>query len=309
MRLVIDLKACKPANLKIQALADHDPSKVIGYWDNFEFSSEGVFADLHLMKPASAVEAELLPEAVKTAAYIRDGVPIQVSVGAQASQTGSWELVEGKVQANGREYDGAGDIPLYLLCGGELTESSVVTFGADGKTGQLAAKQLKSPVIKEATMSDKLKDLLGKFAEKHHGLVARCVAENLDESAITIKVHASEMEEKDAALKAANDEIAGLKAKLSEYEAEEGDKKKDEDDAKEAMAAVAEPLKGFVGAKRTVKFGASDDADAKAKAKGGAPKVTTMTQAMKVTAEKDPTLKGFALRKAARAAFPDAEEK
>jgi hypothetical protein len=302
IRLVLDLAACKPKNPKIHALADHDPDRVIGYWDNFGCSVEGVFADLHVVKPADAIEAEAMPDAVRTRALIREGVPIQVSVGAEAGEGGAWELVDGKVTVNGQEYDGSGDIPLYILRGGELDESSIVTFGADDQTGRLAAKHLTNPVKPETPMSDKLKALLGKFAEKHHGLVARCVAENMDETLITNKVHATEMEDKDKELKAMSDRICALEAEnveLKKAKAGQADEEKEEKEV-ETTATVS----ASAGAKRTVKFGSSDEAEKKVKAE----KVETMTQAMKVVAAKDPNLKGFALRKAARAAFPHAKE-
>ncbi len=306
VRLVLDLAACKAKNPKIHALADHDHAKVLGYWDNITCTVEGIFADLHLVTPTTEVEAALLPEAVRTAAFIRDGVPIQVSVGAEAGDRGEWELAEGKSTVNGREYDGGGSVPLYILRSAELFESSIVPFGADDKTGRLAAKQNKPPVKHEATMSDTLKALLGKFPEKHHGLVARCVAEDIDEVTITAKVHASEMDDKDKALKAAQDELATCKAKLAEYDAQ---KKVQADDCAQwgdeaAERELAKKL-SLAGAKRTVTFGASDGDDKKVEAK----KVITMTQAMAVTAEKRPELKGFALRAAARKAFPNAEEK
>lgn len=303
IRLVIDLAACKPKNPKIHALADHDHAKVMGFWDAFVCGSEGIFADLHLVQPTSTIEAELIPEAVRTAAFIRTGVPIQVSVGADAGENGSWELAAGKVMVNGREYDGDGDMPLYILRCGELFESSIVTFGADDKTGRLAAKQNNPPVKQEANMSDKLKALLGKFPEKHHGLVARCVAEDHDESTITNNVHAADMAEVTAELTATKEKLATVEAELATVKAEK------QPEAEEVVVeeTTVTAKQGTVGAKRTVKFGSSDGADDVKKVT--ATKVVTMSQAMKVTAEKHPELKGFALRKAARAAFPTAEEK
>ena len=307
IRLVLDLAACKPKNAKIHALSDHDNTKVIGYWDNFECVTGGIYADLHLVQPKDAVEAEVLPEAVRTNAMIRSGVPIQVSVGADAGANGTWELAEGKVSVNGREYDGSGDIPLYILRGGELFESSIVPFGADDQTGRLAAKKHQNPVNSETSMSDSLKVLLGKFAEKHHGLVARCVAEGADEAAITAKVHASDMDEKDKALKAASDKIAGLEAELAKCKAESEAKASDyaqrgnESQERESV----QKMQLAAGSTQTVKFG-STDKDGK---KVEATSAKTMTEAMKVIAAAHPELKGFALRKAARAAFPNAEEK
>jgi hypothetical protein len=142
-------------------------------------------------------------------------------------------------------------------------------------------------------MSDTLKVLLGKFAEKHHGLVARCVAENMDEAAITTKIHAADDADKDDMIKAMAAEIACLKAKLAE-----GD---DEEKKKVEAAAIA----ATKGSKTGIKFG-GEPTGTKPETK---VECKTMTEAMKVTASKHPNLKGFALRRQARADYPTAEEK
>jgi len=297
-RLVLDLESCRPKNKKIHALFDHNKKLIIGYWDNFQTNSDGINADFHLMKTENDVEAAALPEVVKTGCMIRNGVPIQVSVGAAAGDNGSWDLVEGKVQCNGREYDGAGELPLIILRGGELDESSIVTFGADDQTGRLAASQ--KPVIKkkETLMSDLLKVLLGKTAEKHHGLVARCVAEGLDESATLIKVHAADDAAKDETIKAQAQQIEELTAKLNDY-AQKGQEEQEKETADRLALAASK------GSQKGIRFGGEAEGTKKVEA----AQVTTMTQAIKVTAAKHTNLKGFALRRQARQDFPDAEEK
>ncbi len=297
IRLVLDLKTCKAKNAKITTLIDHDTANVAGYWDGLTFEEQEICGDLHLMQLKDDAEAAAMPDVVRTHAMIRNGVPIQVSVGADAGENGEWEEVKGKIKINGREYDGAGEMPLYVLRNGELFESSIVTFGADAKTGRLAAKQITKPVVKGTTMSDMLKVLLGKFPEKHHGLVARCVAEGKDESNtttdITAKIHASDMAERDEYVTALEKDRDELKAKLAEYESKKDDDK-DEDDKK--VAATKGSTKG-------IKFGGEK--------KGEETKVVakTLSQGMKIIAAENPKLTGFALRRAARARFPDAEEK
>jgi hypothetical protein len=298
VRLVLDLATCKPKNPKITTLFDHEPNNIGGYWDGFGVDATGMAMDLHLIKLESDIEAAALPDVVRTHAMIRNGVPIQVSVGADAGEKGTWDKIEGKVTVNGREYDGAGDVPLYVLRNGEIFEASIVTFGADAKTGRLAAKSLTQPVEKGTTMSDMLKVFLGKYPEKHHGLVARCVAEGKDEintaNDITAKIHACEVEDLKASVAALEEENTGLKAKLHDY-AQEGQEKNEEESEKKLAAK---------GSDKGIRFGSEGKGKDKSEAE---PK--TLTEAMKVVAKAKPELKGFALRKAARVAYPNAEEK
>lgn len=292
-RLVVDLDSVKPKNQKIPAFVNHDPSLVVGYWDGFKRDADGIHFDFHLMKTANEVEAAALPEVAKVAAMIANAVPVQISIGADAGEKGSWETISGKVKLNGREYDGDGELPLVVLRNGEIEESSFVSFGADARTGRIAAVK-QPPVHSGAPMSDTLKVLLGKIPEKHHGLVARCVAEGNDETAIMTKIHAAESDEKDTKMKAMEDEIASLKAQLSDY-AQKGNEKQEKETI-EKVAASAGSTKG-------IKFGGeSKGTDTK-------PEANTMTEAIKLTAAKHPTLKGFALRRQARSDFPTAEEK
>lgn len=296
LRLVVDLDSVKPKNQKIPAFVNHDPLQVVGYWDGFKRDIDGIHMDFHLVKPADEVQAAALPEVARVAALIGNGVPVQVSIGADAGEKGSWDKVEGKIMLNGREYDGDGDLPLFVLRGGEIEESSFVSFGADARTGRIAAHAEKLPVMKEAPMSDTLKVLLGKFPEKHHGLVARCVAENLSEADIITKIHASDDADKDNQIKCLTDEIAVLKAKLDDY-AQKGQEKQEKESADKLAASK--------GSKTGIKFGGEPEGkqtETKVQCK-------TMSEAIKATASKHPNLKGFALRKQARAEYPDAEEK
>jgi len=296
-RLVVDLDTVKAKNQKIPTFVNHDPAQVVGYWDGFKRDAEGIHMDFHLVKTADEVQAAALPEVARVAALINNGVPVQVSIGADAGAKGRWEKVEGKATINGREYDGEGELPLIVLRDGEIEEASFVSFGADAKTGRIAAQAIPTPVTKKGPpMSDTLKVLLGKFAEKHHGLVARCVAENLDEAAIITKIHAADDAEKDEKIKAMTDEIASLKAKLDDY-AQKGQKSQEQETAEKVAAAK--------GSATGIKFGGEPT---------GTDKLTkveckTMSEALKATATKHPTLKGFALRRQARIDYPTAEEK
>ena len=298
-RLVVDLDTVRAKNQKIPAFLNHDPLSVVGYWDQFKRDADGIHMDFHLVKPADEIQAAALPEVARVSALITNGVPVQISIGADAGEKGKWEKIEGKITVNGREYDGEGELPLIVLRDGEIEESSFVSFGADAKTGRIAAQAITTPVTQKGPpMSDMLKVLLSKFAEKHHGLVARCVAENLDESAITTKIHAADDMDKDAKMKAMEDEISVLKAQLADY-AQKGNEGQ-ENESVEKMQLVAAK-----GSKTGIKFG-GEPTGTETKTK---VQCKTMSEAIKVTASKHPTLKGFALRRQARIDYPTAEEK
>lgn len=286
IRAVIDIASAKMKNGqdRIVALYGHDDEKVIGFWDKGVFA-QNIEADLHLIKPKDEMEANVLRESVAVAAMARSGVPIQVSVGAEPGTSGKWKYIPPgeKISCNGREYCGDGELPLYVLESGEVYEASIVTFGADSVTGRIAAR-LHLPVFKEeAPMSDKLKALLGKFAQKHHGLVARCVAESEDEAVITSKVHAAELAEKDA-------EIAALKAENEALKAKKTEEVKATDDKVKAAAKAAD---------RGVTF------SEKTEEKTDEPK--TLTAAMTAMQAAGAKERGFALRAAALAKYPNVQ--
>ena len=328
VRLVLDIASAKFDGASIVALDNHDKSgrgiaAVVGRWDNASFTG-AVEADLHVTTAESEAEALALAEAVRLKAHIRNKVPIQASIGAEPGPEGRWELVPdgSEIELNGRKYSGSmglGDMPLYVLRGGLITESSVVVFGADSETGRVAASR--SPVL-ETTVSANLKVLLGMNAEKHHGLIARCVAENLDEPTITKKIQAAEMDEKDGI-------IAGLKTKCGELEAAlkaaKPDIEDDEDDG-EGMKAGAEPVSSTArntgrsnlepggsltanrGSKQGIRFadreGREAPATEAAKLEAAKAKVTSVHQAMEFLKASGSKLNGFKLREAARKQFP-----
>lgn len=171
-------------------------------------------------------------------------------------------------------------------------------------------------------MSANLKVLLGKHPEKHHGLIARRVAEGDDEATINTKVQAAEMDEKDGI-------IAGLKAELAAAKAnaaKEPDINDDEDDG-EGMKAGAEPVASNQrtvgtstlephgsltanrrGSNQGIRFadreGREAPATEAAKLEAAKAKITTVHQAMEHLKASGSKETGFKLRAAARRAFP-----
>lgn len=295
VRAVLDVASAKFAARRIVALSEHEGRQVIGYWEKPEFigPTGSVEGDLHMVRPTTEMEAKVLAEAVRVNALIKANVPIQTSIGAEAGPDGRFELVpDGEtVELNGRTYVGGGDTPLYILRGGLITEASVVTFGADAETGRLAAaKNPTIPSTKETPMSDKLKALLGKYPEKHHGLVARCVAEGNDETIIATKVAAAdERDEKDkqiealkASLASAESTIVDLKSKVKADDYNQGDKDKsaqqDATQKLQQMAATKQPAHGEGDTTKTVP--------------------TTLTAAMQAAVAAGRKERGFELRAA-----------
>ncbi len=221
-RAVVDFASMKRPQARLLMLADHEPDRQIGYWDKVGVDLTGIYAEPHLAAPKDAIEAEVLRDSVKFTALVRNNVPIQASVGIEPADDGSWEAVKAdeKIMCNGRIYDGAGDLPLFVLRGGELSEASLVTFGADDDTGRLAARRHSNSPAKGKTMADTpLKPLLAKFAKKHHGLIAQCVADELDEAAITLKVQAAETDERESRIKALETDLKTHSDRVAKLEA------------------------------------------------------------------------------------------
>ena len=316
VNLIVDLEGVTFARSRVPALSGHDSSQIIGYWDTPDIVRagsfcEGIEADLHFVIPRDDHEREIFREASRLKALSEQGVPLQVSVGIEPGPDGEWEKVtDASVVVNGRTYMNDSEYPLFILRNGRVFESSMCTFGADSETGRVAASK-PTPVIKEHTMSDRLKVLLSKHAEAHHGLIARCVAKDESDADIVQKIHSAELQAKDseitklqARLKASEDDIeAKAKAKAEDDEdeakakakakAEDEDEDEDEDCKEDKTKAKAK-----AGSTKAVRFGATDGAK-------GKPSVRLMSEALSVTASQFPDLKGVPLRRKARELFPD----
>jgi hypothetical protein len=221
VRTVVDFGTAKAAGERIVALFDHDHNRVIGYWDRLVISSQGVDGDLHLIDYKEG-EEEVFADVIRVAGIARSGVPIEVSVSAKPEDNESdWVHVPPgeTVSLNGRDYCGDGEYPLYYMKNARIFEASIVTFGADSVTGRIAAHKTSPVKQEEDRMSDKLKALLGKYTEKHHGLVARRFVAGIDEATIHNEIHAAELDEKDAKIKAMESEIEALKAECTSLKA------------------------------------------------------------------------------------------
>ena len=299
--VVLDLESCTFSKKSILALSEHDKRSVVGKWEDLQADGTGVYGDLFLVDVENENEAVVLSEAIRFRALVRNQVPVEVSVGVHCGEKGHYEEVHDKAVVNGRLYE-KGDRPLYILRNGVIYESSLCSFGADSDTGKIAATSHK-PGKKETTMSDKLKVLLAKFAEKHHGLVARCVAEGVDEAVITTKVQEADHSD---ALRAKDQEIETLKASLQAKDQEIETLKA----AKTETTKVSEtsPLDAK-GSEKGVRFGATEGGKPTGELEAKKAGVKTMTDAIQFCREQNKELKGLALRKEARRLFPQAEDR
>ncbi len=142
IRAVVDLETLRPMAPRIVALRDHDPHRPVGSFHDFAISiAEGVSAAFDLAKPSA--EGALI-DAREIGDLLAAEVPLQASLGAEPGPSGSWQrIADGQsVIVNGKPFQGGGSAPLYVLRGGRIFETSVVTFGADDQTGKMAASSL-----------------------------------------------------------------------------------------------------------------------------------------------------------------------
>jgi hypothetical protein len=297
--VILDLESATARTPRIVALAGHNSEQVIGYWDAITFSPAGMEADLHLVEPGNDAEREVLSEAVRVGALLRAQVPIQASVGAVPGAGGRWEPVAAgaTVTVNGRSYTAPSDTPCFILRGGECYESSVVTFGADSRTGRLAARRHTPIPIPEKTMPANLKALLAKHPTRH-ALVANLVAEDKTDAEVDEAVKAADLDElkkrcealsaENEALKKENGEI---KAKLQADDYNQGKTEKNQE--QEAAAKIAAS-----GSATGVRF----SGESKSKTAAGEP--ADLVEGMERLQAEKPALKGFALRAAAKAKWP-----
>ena len=261
IRAVVDLASLALPPGRLVALADHEEHRPIGYWDGFAVDASGLYAVPHLAQAETPAEAATLTDAVRLSALVRNGVPVQASVGIEPSDAGKWEPVKPDEVAklNGRNYAGAGELPLFILRGGVLFETSLVTFGADPSTGRLAAKNKpkESPVPKAIEVLSKL---LARHDAKHHGMIAKCAADDKTEAETDEAVAAADAVEKDSRIATLSANLDTLKAAIEQqgycvaddYSVSPVEKKQEQESVKHGAAAASR------GSKRALTFSSTD---------------------------------------------------
>lgn len=143
--LVVDLGGMDTAKASIPILYAH--GKEVALLDSVIGRSTEIVNDgSQLVIRGEIIRGE--PVADKLIRYAKAGVPLQASIGADA---GSLENINagGVVTVNGREFAG----PVTVARASDLRETSVVLFGADGRTSAAIAAEASE---EGNTMSDKL---------------------------------------------------------------------------------------------------------------------------------------------------------
>ena len=321
IRVVVDLESARFAEQRIVALYDHDPNKVVGFWERGAIASLGADADLHLIETTDPAQRELFPEAARIEGMLKANVPVEVSIGADPSSGGDWERVEAgaKLRANGRDYEGDGDLPLFILRNARIYEASIVTFGADSKTGRVAATR-QPPVLRNTQMLDRIamKRLLASHP-KQGALIAGLAADDKPEAEIDTACRAAAMTEKDdeiAALKAANEKLCTEMSALKAAKDDEEDE--DEDDAKagkvhaakvreltEMHASMVKEQTKVAEALKVLQAAKGSSVGIRFKSEGDDSKPTTLVEAMEKEHAANPTLKGEKLRNHCVAKYGD----
>lgn len=271
-RIVFDLAGLAPASPRIIALKDHSTFSTLGAWDGFAIEGGAVCLDLHLTRPTDEAEARALAEVVAIAAHLRNGVPIQCSIGAEWDPADQVLVPPGQtIEVNGQAWAGAGELPLYVVKRARLTEASLVTFGADSNTRKVAASAANPPT--DPPMSDDTKPTEPTKPDATAALNA--AAEGITKAVAG---------------------LTNLVAKLADITVQpppaKDDKEPDGDEAKAKASATA--AKGVAYATAGGNTPGSNAA---------AP--TSLAQAMAQLQAQHPQLKGIALHRAACAAHPN----
>jgi hypothetical protein len=284
IRCVINLATVQIPQGRIPTLRDHDEARVVGFWSNFTASDAGLDADLTLIDPADGSEAEALPDVVEMRAMLRTGVPMQASVGGAPASAAGWKQIPAGtvLAANGRDYAAEEDdeFPLYAIEGLQLKETSLCLWGADRRTGPIAAKAI--PTKKDTPMPADLKAMKTKYAGKSaeiRAMVADLVADEKTEADIAEAVHAAEM-------KALTDKVAAKDAEITTLKASAADKGQDKGKDQDGAESGKPPG-----------FSASDGS-------GNASQAKTWGEARALLAAENPKLSGRALNEMVARRFP-----
>lgn len=301
MVLVIDLASVEFAAAEIKMMREHWIGP-IGRWTNLVADLNGPKGPGLYGTPifyASETETErelpLLREADEVAALLRRKHPWQASVeiGGALEQ---YELVApgASVEVNGTTLiaeSGPGAPPFYVLRGGLVTEASVCLDGADADTGPtlLASRHAAQSTIKDTPMD--LKALLAKYAEKHHGAIARLHAGGKTADEIATAMLAADKKESDDELATLKADLAAARTALASAEAAAATKVKELQDQLDGL----KPPGGEGG-------GDALPAGGDATSQHAAPKTVTAGMA-RLSAAGDKR-SGFALRNAALAKWP-----
>jgi hypothetical protein len=235
--LVVDLAGLEPRGPRIWALEEHDKHCRVGYWDEVAISATDVQSRLHLREHDEDAEFPgfAADRAVQLRADIDQGLPVEASVGVDFEPSSvDWLNPGESIDVNGRTIT-AGTRKMAIVRAGVLSEVSLVGFGANAATGQIAAAQLDAAATtekpKEITMKDRLTALCARLGDRHRATIATAICEEHDDDAISEQVAQVEKDETAA-------QIAELTARVTALETENADLT-----AQLAAAKASEPAK------------------------------------------------------------------
>ena len=210
IQLVVDLASLKAAGPTIPALVDHEIP--VGRWEGITIDATGIQTRLTLLD-ASKPESHGLPmfDAAREVQLALDQkFPWQASLGAipDADRDGFYEKLTEPTEINGRTIT-PGDMDVFVLRNGLLIENSVVLFGADRRTGKVAASVISTPITpKESTVKERLNALCAQLGAQHRSRIALALAEGATDEAVVADVNKGIVADKDT-------EIATLKASVA----------------------------------------------------------------------------------------------
>lgn len=292
IRCVLDLASAEFAKPVIRCLVNHrewswtsDFGNIVGQWTDPKISDAGIDASLKWLEARTDAEREVLATAIHARALVEQGDPMEASIGADTvNGTKDFELVPAgtTVQLNGRSYSGDGELPLYIARNARIAEASLVPWGADDQTGQLAASLHSTHQDPTMTIAARIKALRAKHPNREALILAALEADKTDEqiSADVFAAERAEFEEQKKALAA---------------------EKQQHEQAK--LAASKTPAKpAGVTAGDT---GAAGDPPPPSAGQGGAAGPKTFLEARAQVQAANPSLKGLSLQAKVREQFPD----
>ena len=231
IELVVDLATLTAFAATIPALYEHQT--LCGSWTDIGIDPAlGITGRLSLLDTSNPADAGLpIIDAARTVrAAQAQGISWQASLGATPGATGVYEQLTAETQINGRLVV-PGELPLFVLRGGVLTESSIVLFGADPNTGKIAASRkhpsptkpsTKESPVSEPTLKQRVDTLTTKLGAQHRARIALAITDGATDDQVVTDVTGEDKKAQDAKcakleadLAASNAELADVKAQLA----------------------------------------------------------------------------------------------
>jgi hypothetical protein len=290
IRLVIDLATLSLAGPEIPALAEHQMP--VGKWLDTVIDpvAPSIIGRLKLLDtPPESRGLPMFDAALQLRLSMQQGQPWQASIRAEAGEGGGYEMLTQPTVVNGAQVELAADMPTYVLRGGVLKEKSIVLFGADDRTMQVAASAtaLRTTHHLESTMSDDKKPTIKERLDAH---TAKLGAARRPALAVLL---AEGCTDEEVSQKIADEDAAAMKAQLADLTTKLEAATKLNAELTEKLAALA-PEGGKTG---------NDGTPSGAANLAAGPKTLMQAQLMAKDADGKP-LRGFAALNWARANYP-----